>query len=287
MPRPPMTIKKLIKNMTPDCVVQISKWRKAHGVFPRIFRPVTFSEKVLHRNLFERREEFKEIADKAAVRSYVEKRLGPEILPKLYHLTDDPDTIPFDELPPRFVVKPTHGSGWVRVVTDKSTLDRAALIATCGDWLKRSYYKESREIVYKNVEPRILVEELIDDGSGVTPNDYKLFVFRGSLEYIQVDADRFSGHKQLLYTPAWKKLDVRYISDDISGDLQRPPHLREMIEAAEILGRDWDFIRADFYDTAHRLYFGEITLTPNEGCVRFRPQDFDDYLGSLWRTHAR
>jgi hypothetical protein len=158
-----MRIKKLIKDMTPDSVVQIRKWRKAHGAFPRIFRPVTFSEKVLHRNLFERRDAFTQIADKAAVRSYVERRLGPEILPKLYHLTGDPNTIPFDELPPRFVVKPTHGSGWVRVVTDKSTLDRAALIATCADWLKRSYYRESREIVYKDVEPRILVEEFIDD----------------------------------------------------------------------------------------------------------------------------
>ena len=273
--------------MTPDGVVQIWKWRKAHGVFPRIFRPVTFSEKVLHRNLFERREEFKQIADKATVRSYVERRLGPDILPRLYHLTGDPTTIPFDELPPRFVVKPTHGSGWVRVVTDKSTLDRAALIATCADWLTRSYYKESREIVYKDIEPRILIEEFIDDGNGATPNDYKLFVFGGSVEHIQADVSRFDHHKQLLYSPAWKKLDVRYVSDDITGDVERPPHLREMIEAAETLGRDWDFIRADFYDTAGRLYFGEITLTPNEGCVRFRPREFDDYLGSLWKVHAR
>jgi hypothetical protein len=282
-----MRIKKLIKNMTPDSVVQIWKWRKAHGVFPRIFRPVTFSEKVLHRNLFDRRDEFKQIADKAAVRSYVERRLGPEILPKLYHLTGDPDTIPFDELPPRYVVKPTHGSGWVRVVADNSTLDRAALIATCADWLKRNYYKESREIVYKDVEPRILVEEFIDDGTGATPNDYKVFVFGGSVEYIQADLNRFDHHKQLLYSPAWKKLDVRYVGDDISGEVEPPPHLREMIEAAEMLGRDWDFIRADFYDTAGRLYFGEITLTPNEGCVRFRPQEFDDYLGSLWKGHVR
>jgi hypothetical protein len=281
-----MRIKKLLKDMTPDSVVHIRKWRNAHGVFPRIFRPVTFSEKVLHRNLFERRDEFKQIADKAAVRSYVERRLGSEILPKLYHLTGDPNSIPFDELPSRFVVKPTHGSGWVRVVTDKATLDRADLIATCADWLKRSYYRESREIVYKGVEPRILVEEFIDDG-GATPNDYKLFVFGGSVEYIQADLNRFDRHKQLLYSPAWKKLDVRYIGDDISGEVERPPHLREMIEAAEILGRDWDFIRADFYDTAGRLYFGEITLTPNEGCVRFRPQEFDDYLGSLWKVHVR
>ena len=89
-------------------------------VFPRIIQPITFNEKVLHRILFDRRALLTQLADKAAVRSYVEERLGPEILPKLYYLTSRPDTIPFDELPDRFVVKPTHGSGWVQLVTDKS-----------------------------------------------------------------------------------------------------------------------------------------------------------------------
>ena len=177
---------------------------------------------------------------------------------------------PFDELPDRFVVKPTHGSGWVRFVADKSTLDRAALVATCADWLERSYYRESREVVYRHIAPRILIEEFIDDGHGATPHDYKLFVFGGSVEMIQTDMNRFGGHRQLMYSPAWKKLDVRYVDDD-----------------AQILGREWDFIRVDFYDTRDRLYFGEITLTPNEGCVRFRPQEFDVYLGSLWKSRGR
>ena len=282
-----MAIKHVIKGLSPDWAVQVWKWRSAHGVFPRIFRPVTFSEKILRRNLFERRREFTQIADKAAVRSYVEQRLGSGILPKLYHLTDRADTIPFDELPDRFVVKPTHGSGWVWLVADKSTVDRAALVAACADWLKRSYYKESREVVYKHVEPRILIEEFIDDGGGATPNDYKLFVFGGSVEMIQTDMNRFGGHRQLMYTPAWKKLDVRYVDDDLSGDVPSPHHLEEMINAAQILGREWGFIRVDFYDTADRLYFGEITLTPNEGCVPFRPPEFDGYLGSLWKDRAR
>jgi hypothetical protein len=254
---------------------------------PRIIRPVTFNEKILHRNLFERRAVFTQIADKAAVRSYVESRLGRQILPQLYHLTDNPDTIPFDTLPDRFVVKPTHGSGWVQLVTDKSTLDRTALIETCRDWLKRNYYKEGREIVYKHIKPRILVEEFIDDGSGNAPNDYKLFVFGGSVEFIQVDAGRFSAHRRRLYTPAWKKLDVRLAYDDIDGDVQRPVHLAEMIAAAETLGQDWDFIRADFYDTADRLYFGELTMTPGGGNECFHPKEFDHYLGGRWQTRTR
>ena len=71
-----MAIKQIIKGLAPDWAVKVWRWRNAHGVLPRIFRPVTFSEKVLCRNLFERRPEFTQIADKAAIRSYVEQRLG-------------------------------------------------------------------------------------------------------------------------------------------------------------------------------------------------------------------
>ena len=254
-----------------------------HGELPNIIWPTTFSEKILCRNLYDRRPLLTQIADKAAVRSYVESRLGTSILPQLYHLTARPESIPFDALPDRFVVKPTHGSGWCQLVTDKSALDRAALIATCWDWLNRSYYEETGEIVYKHIEPRILVEQFIDDGSGAPACDYKLFVFGGRVEFIYVVTDRFTHHRRRLYTPAWEKLDVRYECDDVEGDAPRPPHLPDMIAAAETLGRDWDFIRTDFYDTPAQLYFGELTMTPGGGRYRFHPREYDRYLGTLWK----
>jgi hypothetical protein len=179
------------------------------------------------------------------------------------------------------------------VVTDKSALDRTALIETCFDWLKRSYYKETGEIVYKHIQPRILVEQFIDDGSGISANDYKFFVFRGRVELIYVVTNRIANHQRRLYSPAWEKLDVQLESERVEGDASRPPHLAEMISAAEILGRDWDFIRVDLYDTPEQFYFGELTLTPGGGRFRFHPKEYDRYLGTVWRragvhrTHNR
>jgi hypothetical protein len=224
-----------------------------------------------------------QVADKAAVRDYVEARLGRHLLSERYYITIDPQTIPFDKLPDRFVVKPTHGSGWIQIVTDKSTLDRVTLIKTCRGWLRQSYYEATREWVYKNIEPRIIVEQFIDDGAGNTPNDYKFFVFNGAVEMIQVDTSRFSDHRRRLYTPTWEKLPVLLDYDDISGELPRPRHLQQMIAAAEALGRGLDFIRADFYDTPDRVYFGELTTTPLGGYHQFRPKEFDYYLGSRWK----
>src|SRR6185312_1147380 len=186
-------------------------------------------------------------------------RLGAGILPQLYYVTAQPHTIPFDSFPDKFVVKPNHGSGWYQVVTDKSALDRAALIETCFDWLKRSYYKETGEIVYKHIHPRILVEQFIDDGSGISANDYKFFVFRGRVELIYVVTNRIANHQRRLYSPAWEKLDVQLESERVEGDASRPPHLAAMISAADRLGRDWDFIRVDLYDTPEQFYFGELT----------------------------
>ena len=97
-------------------------------MFSRAKFTIRRNEKVLHRILFDRRTVLTQMADKAAVLSYVDSRLGPRVLPKLYYFTNQPKTIPFDSLPQRFVVKPTHGSGWVQIVSDKSSLDRAALV---------------------------------------------------------------------------------------------------------------------------------------------------------------
>jgi len=173
------------------------------------------------------------------------------------------------------------------VVTDKSALDRVALIKTCSGWLNRSYYQETGEIVYKHIQPRILVEQFIDDGSGAPASDYKLFVFRGRVEFIYVVTDRLTDHKRRLYTPAWEKLAVRIESEEVEGGVPPPPHLAEMIAAAETLGRDWDFIRVDLYDTPDQPYFGELTMTPGGGRYRFHPKEYDRYLGTLWRRRQR
>jgi hypothetical protein len=221
------------------------------------------------------------------MRSYVEARLGPQMLPKLYHLTDQPGTIPFDNLPDKFVVKPTHGSGWVEIVTDKAALDSDAFIRTCRGWLSRNFYELTREWAYKNIEPRILVEEFVDDGSGISPRDYKFFVFDGNVEFIKVDALRFTDHRNRIYTADWRKLDVLFWFEDIDGELPRPLHLAEMVAASEAIDKDFDFICVDFYDTPERIYLGE--LTPTAGCGRepIRPREFDYHLGSRWTLPAR
>jgi hypothetical protein len=276
-------MKRHLRKFFPDWFIAVRSYYNTHGYLPNFFRPLTFNEKVLHRMLFDRRPIWGQMADKFAVRSYVESRLGPSVLPELYCVTTQPETMLFDALPDAFVVKPTHGSGWVEIVTDKSQCDRDVLIETCYDWLGRSFYDMTREWPYKYIEPRIIIEQFIDDGSGEAPRDYKLFVFGGKAVMIQVDSGRFNIHKRRLYSPEWQKLPALLEKDDLGEDVPKPPHLSDMIAAAEILGKDIDFVRVDFYDTAGGLYFGELTTTPGRALDRFRPKEFDQYLGGFWK----
>ena len=276
------SLRRTLGARVPRPVVAIDAHRRTHGASPRLIAPRTFNEKLLHRKLFDRRPLLATLADKFAVRSYVEARLGPGVLPQLIACVADPAALPFDRLPSEFVVKPSHGSGWVRIVRDPSTLDRTEFIDLCRRWLATNYYDRTGDRIYRNIPPRILVEELIDDGSGSCPTDYKLFTFDGHVRVIQVDTNRFTAHHRDLYTPDWQRLDVVYGYPNSAGGVPRPPHLAQMLAAAETLGRDLDFIRADFYDTGRRIVFGELTVTPGNGLDWFRPREFDAQLGAFW-----
>lgn len=284
---PVSRIKSIIKDILPDPAVDIlfalRKHKQRHGKFPSLVRPQTFNEKIVHRKLFDRRPLLTQFADKYAVRAYVAERLGEDILPQLYFSTVDPSNIPFDTLPDKFVVKPTHGSGWVRIVTDKSQLDRNELVNICKSWLGESFYKGMREWPYKNIPPRIIIEEFIDDGSGDSPNDYKLFVFGGRVEIIQVDVSRFKAHQRNIYDRNWNQINVKFLYPHSDAAIKLPIHLTDMIDAAEMLCKGIDFVRADFYDTQHRIYFGELTTTPECGLGVFDPVSFDHQLGRFWK----
>jgi hypothetical protein len=276
------SLRERFKKALPTWLLLLRRYRKTHGVFPNVLRPGTLNEKILYRMLFDRRPILRRLADKVAVRPYVQDRLGPGPLPKLYWLGRRPGEIPFEALPDRFVVKPTHGSGWVRIVRDKAALDRRALVAECERWLKQSYYEITREWVYKGIAPKILVEELIEDGnSGPVPNDYRLFVFGGGagVQLIEVNVGHLASGRVRLYTRQWEKL----APEPGNGDVPRPAHLDGMVTAASDLCGDLDFIRVDFYDTPAQFYFAEITLSPECGMGRFILKGLDRRLGECWQ----
>ena len=263
----------------------LRRYKRAFGVYPNLISPKAFSEKVLHRMVFDRRPILVTLTDKYAARDYVRDKIGEHVLPRLYWVTKTPSDIPFDSLPNEFVVKPTHGSGWVYLVPNKACLDRRDLLDKCACWLRSSYYYHEYEWAYKHIEPRIIVEELISDGTGPVPVDYKFYVFDGKVHFIWAITGRFTDFRIQGYTPSWDRLEMKTRSKSIWPPLPRPLHFDEMIRYAEILGDGLDFLRVDFYD-AGKVYFGEMTVYPDAG-LEFRHPMWNRYFGECWNLWNR
>ena len=261
------------------CAMRRHKGR--FGNYPNLLRPRTFNEKVLYRMAFDRRPILVTLQDKYAAREYVKTRVGEHVLPRLYWVTKNPADIPFDRLPSRFVVKATHGCGFNYLVTDKARVDWADVMAHCALWLKSNYYSDNREWVYKHIDPRILVEEFISDGTGQSPLNHRAWVFGGRVELIQVDDDKRCDY----YGRSWNKLDIKDRRGPIGG-VPRPAFLGDLIDCAEVLGAGLDFVRVDFYITT-KVYFGEMTVYPAGGLKPFVPEKWHRYFGDLWNLSAR
>jgi hypothetical protein len=285
-----MGIKNLFRDYVSDPATSILQYRNVHGVWPRVIFPRNYTEKILHRKVFDGRWLLVELSDKAAVYDYVKQRLGHSVLPKLYHVTSDPAGIPFHDLPNSFIIKSTHASGQTRIIYDKSELDEKAkieLISLCSQWLEVDYSRKG-EWWYGKIAPRIMIQELIEDGTPKAPLDYKFWVFDGKVRFVQVNqgVHEPGAFAATLYDPSWTRLDVvttyRGERHQPGKDIPRPKRLDEMLRAAEILGDGLGFVRADFYANDERIYFGELTHAPNNGMAGYDPPEFNEYLGSLW-----
>ena len=55
-----------------------------------------------------------------------------------------------------------------------------------------------------------------------------------------------------------------------------------MIEVAELLSGNLDFIRVDLYNINERIVFGEMTLYPTAGECVYIPKVWTETIGSWW-----
>ena len=254
---------------------------------PDFRQPKEFHEKVLWLKMNERNRLMTRCADKYGVRGYVADAVGEDHLIPLLGVHDSADSIDFSILPERFVIKATHGSGWNIIVTEKSRADLRRVRRRAGGFLRRNFYHRSQEWQYKNIKPRLIVEEYLSGPDGEVPWDYKFFCFdrgRNPDVFVQVDMGRFGDYQQVIMTGEWQPAGFRFrVKKTRPPDRlpPRPPHLDEMVRMARILAKDHNFCRVDLYLVCDRLYFGELTFHPYAGFRAIRPVEASLRLGSM------
>ncbi len=244
--------------------------------------PKTYTEKLQWYKLNYHDALMTRCADKHEVRKYLKEQGYPELSCKEYGVFNKPEDIVFDDLPEKFVIKTTNGSGTNITCKDKNSFDVSKAVSEIKSWLKRDCYGLGREWAYKDIVPRIVVEEYLEDKENPYDgiNDYKFICFNGEVHYIIFDADRYVNHKRNIYDKEWNYIDVGTDCEKLGNVVEKPEGFEQMKKIAEDLSKDFPCVRVDLYWVNHRAYFGELTFYPWTGYVVFDPEEFDLELGS-------
>lgn len=222
--------------------------------------PKTFNEKLQYLKLKQTDQIYSDLADKYKVREYIKEKLWEEVLTKLYWHGKDPEQIPFEDLPDKFVIKYNHGSWYNILVPNKSKLDIKQTINILRLWMKEDFWIIKRELQYKNIDKMIIIEEFLEDEETKDLYDYKFWCFNWDPEIIQVDLNRANDHRRNLYNIKWNKLNEWIKYPTYNWEIKKPLNLDKMLEYSKKLSKNFPMARIDFYESNWKVYFGEITL---------------------------
>lgn len=243
--------------------------------------PQTFNEKLQWLKLYDRKPTYTKMVDKYEAKEYVKNIIGEEHIIKTLGIYNSFEEIDFEKLPNQFVIKPTHTSGDVYICTDKSNINYKELENKIKKWLKRKYFYIHREWPYKNVKPRIIIEEYLSDLKEGSLLDYKIFMFNEKLAYFLICSDRNTNLKFTFFDKNGKFINMTQDGEPNDKKLSLPDNYKEMVAMAKRISKGTIESRIDFYDINGKIYFGEITFFASAGFGKFEPNEWDKKIGDM------
>ena len=246
--------------------------------------PISFNQKLQWLKLYDRQERYSIMTDKSTAKEYVRTILGDNCIIPTYGVYDSVDSIDFSVLPEKFVIKATHGSGNndVIICRDKSKLDIDFVKHKMKKSLSNNCYLATAEWVYKYINPRIIVEKLLEDPNHEDLMDYKFMCFNGKVKcsFVCTGRESAKGLKVTFYDTDWKIMPFERSHSSEKSPILKPVCYDQMVEMAEKLSKGLSFLRVDFYEVEGKAYFGEMTFYPGSGFESFQPKEWDNILGS-------
>ena len=143
--------------------------------------PRTYNEKLNWLKIYGNCRRYHRYADKFKVRKLLQKCGYGELLPKCYAVVDSHITEKlWNELPDRFIIKPSNSSGYNITIDDKSLADRNVInrVLSCIKRVKYGLIKN--EPVYPFCG-KFVFTEFIDNLT-----DYKFFCFDGKVVFVAI-----------------------------------------------------------------------------------------------------
>lgn len=258
-----------------------TKFKIMLGYDLNLDEPKSFNEKLQWLKIYDRNPQYTQMVDKFEAKKITAKLIGEQYVVPTIGIWDEFDDIPFDILPNKFVMKLTNDSGGVYICDDKNLFDIDRARKNIQSRLKRNYYWDGREWPYKNIKPRILIEEYLEQKEQCFMDDYKMMCFSGKVKCSFVCTDRYNGKglKVTFFDNKWNKLPFERHYPSSNDVIKKPHNLELMIELSQELSKNIPFVRIDWYEVEKKLFFGEYTFYPGSGMEEFDPISADYLLG--------
>ena len=244
--------------------------------------PVTFNEKLQWLKLYDRHPEYTMMVDKYEVKQYVANKIGEKYIIPTIGVWDSFDKIDFASLPNQFVLKCTHDSGGLFICKDKNTFNIGKAKKIINKCLKKNFYFYGREWPYKNVAPRIIAEQYMEDSCTNELRDYKFFTFNGVVKALFIASDRQDTSTETKFDFFDEDFNhLPFTNGHPNAEIipEKPQCFDEMKYLSEILSRGIPQLRVDFYEVNGKVYFGELTFSHWGGLVPFVPNIWDKKFG--------
>lgn len=258
------------------------RWRAKFGVDLNLDNPQTFNEKLQWLKLHDRNPLYTVMVDKYAAKKYVSDIIGEQYIIPTLGVWESFDDIDFGQLPDQFVLKCTHDSHGLVICRDKSRLDLKSSKKRIIKSLKRNYFYAGREWPYKNVPPRIIAEQYMEDTETSELRDYKFFCFNGKVRALFIASSRQDEGEETkfdFFDTEFNHLPFTNGHPNAAKPIQRPKRFDEMKELACKLSLGIPHVRVDFYEVDGKVYFGELTFYHWSGFMPFNPEEWDKTFG--------
>lgn len=246
--------------------------------------PITWCEKMQWLQLNDNIELRAKCADKILVHDYCKDKLGKDICVPIIKIYNSENEIDFDKLPQRFVLKCNHGYAFNIICRNKNQLDKTEVCRKIKIWLNTPFGESSLEPHYLKIKRKCYSEKFIENTGQLEVTDYKFVCFNGTPTYCQI----LNGRHTLDFHLNYYDMDFNFVNisrTDVKnnpGKIDKKPQKFELMKKyAEILSKDFRFVRVDFYEVDGTVYLGEMTFTPATGFIKWTEPSIDKKFGDL------
>ena len=205
--------------------------------------------------------------DKEYGKIFIKSVIGDKYIVKTFAILNSKLDIDNYNFPSRCIVKATHSCNMTQMLTEGTDVNRNELY----NWLDYNYYNYSREKNYKNLEKKIIVEEIVFDSTEVL--DFRFFINDKKIKFIILDFDTLSERTRLIYDENWNELNFSLNYPKSSKNFPKPKNFDEMCEVVTKLASYFAMqVRIDVYSNGKEIKIGEFSLLHGTGLQQFVPK---------------